>query len=154
MDRFTRNASAINARGYIDDDLARIYNLYVDNLMRGCTPEESALRLHILPEHVAKWVRTAESDPYVIERKKAALKAFDAKTEWTVNTAIIHLIRMVENGWEKGNVRLGAIKELNVLLGITTVDADGNTRVSGLSDEEATQIARERRAAREGRQVH
>lgn len=118
-------------RGYIDDDLARIYNLYVDHQMRGCTPVEAALRVHVPEEHVAKWVRTAESDPYVIERKAAAMKAFDVNKAWSAETAMVHLLRLVENPYEKGNVKVMAIDRLNTLLGITIIDAAGNTRRAG-----------------------
>ncbi|TDN69082.1 hypothetical protein [Paraburkholderia sp. BL10I2N1] len=124
-------ASRTATRGYIDEDLKRIYDLYIDNQMRGCTPIEAALRVHVLEEHVAKWVRTAESDPYVIERKRAALKALDANTAWSAETAIVHLLRLVENPYEKGSVKVAAIDRLNVLLGITEVDAAGNTRKTG-----------------------
>lgn len=126
-------ASSTTNRGYIDEDLKRIYDIYVDHQMRGCAPVEAALRVHVPEEHVSKWVRTAESDPYVIERKRAALKALDAKTAWSAETAVVHLLRLVENPYEKGTVKLRAIDRLNVLLGITIIDEKGNTRRGGLT---------------------
>jgi hypothetical protein len=112
-------------QGYIDEDLKRAYDAYVENIMRGCTPVESALRVRVAAERVVEWVRVAEQDPYVIERKKAAMKAFDANTAWSAETAVIHLLRMVENPYEKGSVKVAAIDRLNVLLGITEVEATG-----------------------------
>lgn len=69
----------------------------------------------------------------MIERKRAALKALDAKTAWSAETAVVHLLRLVETPYEKGTVKLGAIDRLNVLLGITIIDGKGNTRRGGLT---------------------
>ncbi|WP_175692733.1 hypothetical protein [Burkholderia ambifaria] len=148
------DSTGMTTRGYIDEDLKRVYDVYVDHQMRGCTPVEAALRVHILDEHVAKWVRAAESDPYVIERKRAALKALDVNTAWSAETSIIHLLRLVENPYEKGSVKLGAIDRLNVLLGITEVDRDGNTRLGrGPSVDELLRMTPDANGASE-RKVH
>jgi hypothetical protein len=140
-------ARSTTTRGYIDEDLKRIYDIYVDHQMRGCTPVEAALRVHVLEDQVSKWVRVAESDPYVIERKRASLKALDVNTAWSAETAIIHLLRLVENPYEKGSVKLGAVDRLNVLLGITEVDAVGNTRRTGMSIKELLRLTPNARSA-------
>jgi hypothetical protein len=130
--------------GYIDEDLKRIYDAYIDNIMRGCTPFESALRVHVAADRAPEWVRVAEQDPYVIMRKAAALKAFDANTAWSAETAVIHLLRMVENPYEKGTVKVAAIDRLNVLLGITEIEATGKQTLAqkSLADFYARRVKR------------
>ncbi|WP_118185717.1 hypothetical protein [Paraburkholderia phosphatilytica] len=139
-------------RDSMDENLRNAYDKYVDHIVRGCSPFEAALRVHIRPEDAPQWVRFAESDEYVIARKKVVLEAMNPSTEWSANTAIMHLLRLVENPLEKGSTKLNAIKELNVLLGITTVDAEGRTRRNEMSWEDVLRLAREKKAA--GERVH
>lgn len=130
--------------GYIDEDLKRIYDAYVDNIIRGCTLHESAMRVHVAADRVVDWVRIAEQDPYVIHRKTAAMKVFDANTAWNAETAVIHLLRMVENPYEKGTVKVAAIDRLNVLLGITEIEATGKQTLAqkSLADFYARRVKR------------
>lgn len=109
------------------------YTIYLDNLLRGATPGEAAQRARILPDCIADFIRDAETDPTFIEMRAAAVEKLDPQKAWTANTAIVHLLRLVENPTEKGNVKLGAIDRLNVLLGIVMVDKDGNTRAGGMT---------------------
>ncbi|MGN6083172.1 hypothetical protein [Trinickia sp.] len=121
----------IPTHGYIDEGLRKAYDAYVDNIMRGVSPHEAALRVGLLPEKVEQWVRAAECDPYIIERKRAAMKTLDARTVWSAETAVIHLLRLVESPYTKDSAKVMAIDRLNVLLGITIIDDKGNTRKIG-----------------------
>jgi hypothetical protein len=70
------------------------------------------------------------TDWYITEFEKR-LAAKTAQELWSANTAINRLLQRIEDPAEKGTVQVMAIKELNVLTGITVEDENGRTRQGG-----------------------
>ncbi|CAG4916223.1 hypothetical protein [Paraburkholderia saeva] len=114
--------------GNISSFLSMAYDMYVDNLMRGCTAQEAALRAGARSEHLDDWIRMAEMDSYVIAKKDQALKAQDIHELWNAPKAALKLLQIVDDQYEAGRVRIAAIRELNMMLGITIIDPYGNTK--------------------------
>jgi hypothetical protein len=69
-----------------------------------------------------------EGTDWYIEEFEKRLAAKTAHELWPANTAINRLLQRIEDPAEKGAVRVMAIKELNVLTGVTVIDEKGNTR--------------------------
>ncbi|MCX4170692.1 MULTISPECIES: hypothetical protein [Paraburkholderia] len=70
----------------------------------------------------------AECNPYVKDRLDVALAEKKASALWNTNKSINRMLKIVENPREKGQTKIAAMKELNVLVGITVVDENGQTR--------------------------
>jgi hypothetical protein len=88
-------------------------------------------------EYRAAFERVAylESTDWYTAEFDRRLKAKKSHEFWPVNVAINRLLQRIEDPSEKGSTRVAAIKELNVLCGITIVDEDGRTRSgSSLAD--------------------
>lgn len=80
-------------------------------------------------------VEEMEHNPAVRRGIATALKDIKIAELWDEKISVHELLSLARNVYEKGNVRLGAIKELNVLCGITVTDEKGNTK-RGLSLDE------------------
>jgi hypothetical protein len=119
----------------IDSPLRKAFDTYVEEVMSGQSCVEAALRAGIPEENIGKWVRLAETDAYVIERKAELAKQFKVEEHWNPVAAVLGLLRMANDRYEKGINRLNAMRELNVICGITIVDGDGRVRSgSSLTD--------------------
>jgi hypothetical protein len=73
-------------------------------------------------------VEEIEHNPYVRQKLAALLKAVNIAELWDEKIAVHELINLARNVFAKDNTRLGAIKELNILCGITVTDEKGNTK--------------------------
>lgn len=73
-------------------------------------------------------VEEIEHNPYVRQKLAALLKVINIAELWDEKIAVHELISLARNVFAKDNTRLGAIKELNVLCGITVTDDKGNTK--------------------------
>lgn len=62
------------------------------------------------------------------EKFKARQKAIPKSELWNPEIAMTELMAFTRNPYMKETVRLNALKELNVLLGITIVDENGKTK--------------------------
>lgn len=81
----------------------------------------------------------------VYQRKFDAKLASISMTElWRARKAVNRLLELAESPYEKANVRLGAMKELNVIFGITEVDEKGNTK-KGMSLDDFYKVHGQRR---------
>ncbi|USN16368.1 hypothetical protein PLUTO_00520 [Luteibacter phage vB_LflM-Pluto] len=81
------------------------------------------------------YAQAVEFNPYVVSTLRDAIAAADPKTLWNPKLAIHALVEISRDLSEKGTVRLGAMKELNVLCEITVIDENGKTRAGrSLSD--------------------
>lgn len=89
---------------------------------------------HMRENHHIK-IEECEHNPYVRNKLERLLKEIRPSQLWDEKKAVHELLSLARNVFEKGNVRLGAIKELNVLLGITVQDERGNSR-KGMSLDE------------------
>jgi hypothetical protein len=111
-----------------DPALKLAYDKYVDNIMRGATQYEAAMRAGASHSAWQDWIRSAETDPYVIQLMKERLESMKVLELWNEHVAILKLARLADDTNAKDSTRFMAMKELNVLCGITQVDEAGRTR--------------------------
>src|ERR1700724_2307079 len=98
----------------IDAQLKKAFDLYIDQIMSGQTHFEAALRAGVPEENLVQWVRLAETDQYVVARKAELEEQFKVHEHWNPATAVLSLLRMINDRYEKGANRIAAMRELNV----------------------------------------
>lgn len=127
---------------YGKEDFARVhqslYVKYIQYRLHGYHPQIAFRRVfgdaatnhnfHVKAEAM-------ESNPVVIHNLRIAIRDTNTAELWDEKIAIHDLLEMARNVYEKGNVRLAAMKELNVLCGITVTDEKGNTKRGMTLDE-------------------
>ena len=86
-------------------------------------------------QYTAQRIDALESNKEFHKAFDEALKATKVDEQWNTEKAIHALLSLAEDEFVKDNVRLSAIKELNVLIGIVVVDENGKTKAgSSLAD--------------------
>lgn len=70
----------------------------------------------------------AETNQYFKHNFKQRLAATRTSEFWDTNKSVNHLLCMLEDENVRDTVRFAAIRELNVMFGITIIDEHGNTR--------------------------
>jgi len=80
--------------------------------------------------HSQAYIDFIECTRFYIRGFKAALAAIKPSEAWTANLAIQRLRSIADDSDSNGNTRVNAIKELNVLTGVTVVDENGKTRAT------------------------
>lgn len=108
-----------------------LYAEYIKYRLHGYHPQV-AFRRTFGDEHLQQnghlKVEYCEHNPYVRQKLAALLKNIKIAELWDEKIAVHELISLARNVFAKDNTRLGAIKELNVLCGITITDERGNTK--------------------------
>jgi hypothetical protein len=111
-----------------------LFNDYVECRIQGLPRDVAAIealemiRLGIDMANAYQLGTAMETNPYVKARFRKSLSEKDAKKDlWTVNKAINHLLRLVEDQDVRDTTRLNAINSLNSLCGYATLD-DGLSR--------------------------
>jgi hypothetical protein len=86
-------------------------------------------------QYTAKRIDALEFNKAFQAAFEAKLKSTKVDDQWNTEKAIHSLLSLAEDEFVKDNVRLAAIKELNVLIGIVVVDENGKTKAgSSLAD--------------------
>lgn len=114
--------------------LRKAYDDYVKYRFIGVAPAQAAKLCNIPFEEIQSWIHTAEADPYVRVELAKRIGDIDISKAWNAKKSIWTLLTMLDDPYTKCTTRLNAIKELNVLAGITFVDEKGNTRARKLED--------------------
>lgn len=104
---------------------------YAEYKVAGWSPEQAFCR--VFGTDYADWYLEARINALehnlvfrkVFAQKFAAAKADD---QWSVKASIFELQRLINSQFTKDSTKLAAIKELNVMFGITVVDENGKTR--------------------------
>ena len=73
-------------------------------------------------------IENIEHNPYYKERFKRRLEEIKVEELWNTKTSLNELLSMARNPFAKDSTRLNAMKELNILVGITVVDENGKTK--------------------------
>jgi len=125
------------ASGTFAQAFPSIFNEYVDCRVQGLPRDVAAIEALEMIRHGvdlsnAYQIATAmECNPYVKARFRKVLESKDAKKDlWTVNKAINHLLRLVEDGSVRDTTRLNAINSLNAMCGYVTLDDGLQRRVT------------------------
>jgi hypothetical protein len=121
---FEDETFAIGYRDYI--------NLYVEGRILG-RPDGKMFRdvfgkANFEDDDRTERVLALERNPYYKERFKKRLHEVKVADMWNTKVALNELLNIMHDIFTKDAVRLSAIKELNLLCGITVVDEAGKTR--------------------------
>lgn len=118
-------------RNYADENRAS-FDLYIENRLRGAAPITCLMVSfgldYISDGHGNNRTIMLESNPYYIEQFESRLQDLKLMKLWNPGMSAHSLVSLVKSDETKDNVRLSAIKELNVIFGITVVDENGRTR--------------------------
>ena len=121
------------------------FDEYIGFRIAGHSPSVAFCRAFRVPqEHNANNYTIAcaiEANPYIRRGIESALEKMDAKKVWTSSRAVWELMQLVVNQMNRESTRLAAIKELNVLAGITIIDPNGKTKIPTLQDFYASQAS-------------
>lgn len=129
----------ISADQYADEAFAihnaEAFDAFIDYQLDGVHPQVAFVRLFGDDAQSHLKCQLMLHNPYVrreVARKTAALKP---KEIWTEQQAAVQLKEFMRNPYFKDSTRLQALKELNVLMGITEIDDAGRSvRRRGLGD--------------------
>lgn len=73
-------------------------------------------------------VNNVEFNPYVISKLRDALAVINPAELWNPKISVHEMLSLARDPYAKDSSRLGAMKELNILLDITVVDENGKTK--------------------------
>lgn len=124
--------TSIATQTYADLDFATLnseaYDQYIEYRVRGHHPQTAFIRVfdednrsHIICEMI-------EHNPYYKAQFAKRLKEIKIEELWNDKIAVHALLSAANNPFFKDSSRVAAIKELNVLIGVTVVDESGKTR--------------------------
>ena len=127
--------SLVPASHFGDEDFAvenkKYFDAYVEYRVRGYHPHVAFRRVFgedYMDSNSPMRIEMAEHNPYFRSNFKRRLSEVKIEELWETKTSVHELLSMVRNPFAKDTTRLGAMKELNVLVGITVVDESGRTR--------------------------
>jgi hypothetical protein len=117
---------------FADLDFAELnseaFDAYIEYRVKGQHAQSAFVRVfgedthsHIICEYI-------EHNPYYHRQFKKRLKEIKVEELWNDKMAISELLATARNPYFKDSTRLNAIKELNILIGITVVDENGKTK--------------------------
>jgi hypothetical protein len=110
---------------------------YVEYRVRGYHPSIAFVRIFDeVPAQLANFATEfLEHNPYYQRRFKERLEQVKLDKLWDTKMAVHELLGVARNPFAKDSARLNAMKELNIMYGITLVDEHGKTtRGKGLAD--------------------
>lgn len=119
-------------------DNIEIVSEYADYRVAGYSAERSFLRVFGTDYADLYLERRIEALEHNIVYRKLFAQKFGASQPsqmWDAKMAVYELLALANNGMTKCSTKLAAIKELNVLLGVTVVDEKGITRVGKSLDD-------------------
>lgn len=136
-DDFENEHFALNNKGMFDEFIALT--------VRG-VDEYQAMRLvfgdNVMGDQqgVAR-IYGLKRNPYYKREFPKQLDSVPLGEMWNPRIAIHQLVKLVRNEMAKDTARLAAIKELNVMTGITVMDEAGNTKMGRSLDDFYTKVA-------------
>ena len=113
---------------------AHMLEAYVGLRLLGHPPFMAALGAEV-PEHIAdEYSRLAEVNDTYIELFAQRLALLNEECGWSRKMAILRLQETVNDPYAKRADKTNAIKELNMLTGVTAIDDKGRTVIPTLKD--------------------
>lgn len=122
----------------------QLFDEYIELVVRG-VDHQSALRL-TFGEAVAidqfTWARifALQRNPYYKTQFKRRLDSIEMNELWNPKLAVHNLVKLALDPGAKETARLNAMKELNLIIGITVVDENGTTKLGRNMDDFYTQL--------------
>lgn len=80
-------------------------------------------------------VSAVEFNPYVISRLRDAIAVINPSELWNPRISVHEMLSLARDPFAKDSSRLGAMKELNIMLNITVVDENGKTKAGRSLDD-------------------
>jgi hypothetical protein len=120
LDQFATEDFAITNR--------EAFDAFVDYLVDGVHQQIAFVRLFGEDQQSHVKCELMLHNPYVqreVKRKKTEAKP---EEQWTIMDSIVHWKSFVKNPYFKDSTRVAALKELQVIMGITEIDDQGRTR--------------------------
>ncbi|WVW37794.1 hypothetical protein Gekk315_00082 [Aeromonas phage Gekk3-15] len=105
----------------------------------GLSGPQAAMQVGVEMNESGPWSTKADADPFVRLELSKLIAGIDIGKAWNAKTSMWRLITVIEDPYTKCSTKMAAIKELNVLSGVTFIDSKGNTRAGSLADFYAAQ---------------
>jgi hypothetical protein len=123
----------VTAKMFGNPDFAELnaehFDAYVEYRVHGYHSSVAFRRIFDEYENIAHLaVDYVEHNPYFRRQFEKRLAEIKMEELWGAKTAAHELLSVARNVFAKDSTRLNAMKELNVLFGITVVDENGKTR--------------------------
>jgi hypothetical protein len=121
------------------EECAPCFDYFIDQLAKGVSKDIAIIdafmmiRKNVSLANAYELAVAAECNPYVKERFDKVLAAKKPTELWSVNKSLHSLLRLVNDRRTRDSAKIQAIKELNVMAGITMVDEFGKTHGTGNS---------------------
>lgn len=113
------------------------FDAYVEYRVRGYHASVAFTRIfdEVEPQLAHYATEFLEHNPYYKRRFADRLAKIKLEEMWDTKVSVHELLAVARNPFAKDSTRLNAMKELNVMYGITIVDENGKTRMGkGLAD--------------------
>lgn len=110
---------------------SQLIKAYVELRIRGWSGIKSMRRIfgeEYYDSNISARVNSLEGSEFYRSEFNDQLASTPISTLWDEKLSINKLLGIVNDDLEKGSTRLNAIRELNVLVGITIIDENGKTR--------------------------
>jgi hypothetical protein len=127
--------SLVSPSHFGDEDFAiankKYFDAYVEYRVRGYHKHVAFRRVFggdYMDDHAPQRIEMMEHNPYFRTNFAKRLKEIKVEELWEAKTAINELLGLARDPFAKDTTRLNAMKELNVLVGITVTDESGKTR--------------------------
>lgn len=104
------------------------FDAYIEYRLKGVHSHIAFTRLFGADSDSNIKAEMMEHNPYFQREFSARLSALTTEKMWDEKRAVHAFMEMMKNPFFKDSTRLQALKELNVLMGITEVDDAGRTR--------------------------
>lgn len=111
-----------------------LFDAYVELRVHGRHPHHSFRMVFgedNVDQNVQKRIDHLESGEYYIAKFKERLEAIQTGDLWNDKIAVHEMLAIARDPYAKDSTRLNAMKELNILVGITVVDENGKTKLGG-----------------------
>ena len=117
-----------------DSSNAAMLDKYVKLRILGHPPFMAAAGAEVPIEISEEYARLAELNDDFISMFKSGLDGLEDSCGWSRKVSIIRLMETVNDPYAKRSDKTNAIKELNMLVGITAIDDNGRTVIPSLKD--------------------
>jgi hypothetical protein len=106
------------------------FDEYIEYRVRGYHASVAFARIfdEIQPQMAQACTEFLEHNQYYQRQFKARLKEIQLDKLWGTKVSVHELLSMARNPFARDSTRLNAVKELNVMYGITIVDENGKTQ--------------------------
>ena len=109
-----------------------LFDKYINFVAKGVS-DIVALRVvfgeDYMTDQVRQYIFALQRNPYYQKHFESVLLGIKVEDMWNQKFALHHLLRIVKDENAKETAKIMAIKELDILCGITTVDELGNTKI-------------------------